>query len=156
MCKTLKVLASGCYGWLSRPVCQRRQANITLTAQIREAFIASDETYGMPRIRAELMNAGIVASRKHVAALMRQEHMRGVNCRSKEQLVTHFTFTRRNHLPGMEAQGLEALTNEGGRPASSSWRLFLQNVLFFNGFNPSGFIGLRQHKLGNMLTLQRH
>ena len=75
MCKTLKVSASGFYGWLGRPVCQRRHANITLTAQIREAFVASDETYGMPRIRAELMDAGIVASRKRIAVLMRQELM---------------------------------------------------------------------------------
>jgi len=94
MCKTLKVSASGFYGWLGRPVCQRRQANITLTAQIREAFVASDETYGMPRIRAELMDAGIVASRKRIAVLMRQEHMRGVSrrrsfCITTERDVRH-------------------------------------------------------------------
>ena len=58
MCKTLKVCASGFYGWLERPMCQRQQANVVLTAQIREAFVASDETYGMPRIRAELQDAG--------------------------------------------------------------------------------------------------
>ena len=94
MCTTLKVSASGVYGWLSRPVCQRRQVNITLTAKIREAFVASDETYGMPRIRAELMDAGIVASRKRIAALMRQEHMRGVSrrrsfCITTERDVRH-------------------------------------------------------------------
>ena len=61
MCKTLKVSASGFYGWLKRPMCQRQQANAVLSAQIREAFVASDETYGMPRIRAELQEAGIVA-----------------------------------------------------------------------------------------------
>ena len=64
MCKTLKVSASGFYGWLDRPVCQRQKANVALTAQIREAFVASDETYGMPRICAELMDSGIVASRR--------------------------------------------------------------------------------------------
>jgi hypothetical protein len=47
-----------------------------LTAQIRETFIASDETYDMPRIRAELKDAGIVASRKRIAALMRHEPKR--------------------------------------------------------------------------------
>ena len=34
MCKTLKVSASGFYGWLERPICQRQQANVALTAQI--------------------------------------------------------------------------------------------------------------------------
>ena len=55
------------------------QANVTLKAQIWEAFVASDETYGKPRIRAELLDAGIVASRKRMAALIRQGHMRGVS-----------------------------------------------------------------------------
>lgn len=45
-------------------MCQRQKANITLTAKIREAFVASDETYGMPRICAELLDAGIVAIRR--------------------------------------------------------------------------------------------
>ena len=51
------------------------------TAQIREAFAASDETYGMPRIRAELQEASIVASRKRIARLMRLAQMRGVSRR---------------------------------------------------------------------------
>lgn len=81
MCKTLKVSASGFYGWLERPMCQRHQANVALTAQIREAFVASDETYGMPRIRAELRDAGVVASGKRIARLMRQAQLRGVSRR---------------------------------------------------------------------------
>ena len=48
----------------------------------------------MPRIRAELMDAGIVASRKRIAALMRQEHMRGISrrrsfCITTERDVRH-------------------------------------------------------------------
>ena len=94
MCKTLKVSASGFYGWLQRPVCQRQQANVVLITHIRAAFIASDETYGMPRIRAELQDAGIVASRKRIARLMRQERMRGVSrrrnfCVTTERDVRH-------------------------------------------------------------------
>jgi putative transposase len=54
------------YGWLNRPMCPRQKSNITLTAQILDAFEASDETYGIPRIRAELLYAGIVASRKRI------------------------------------------------------------------------------------------
>ena len=81
MCKTLKVSASGFYGWLERPMCQRQQANVALTAQIRQAFVASDETYGMPRIRAELQDVGVMASRKRIARLMRQAQIRGVSRR---------------------------------------------------------------------------
>ena len=69
-------------------MCQRQKANVTLSEQIREAFVASDETYGMARIRAELMDAGIVASRKRIAHLMRQEHMRGVSRRRSHCVTT--------------------------------------------------------------------
>lgn len=87
-CKALKVSASGIYGWLQRPRCQRQQANITLTSQIRETFFARDETYGLPRVRAELLDAGIVASRKRIAALMCHEHMRRVSRRRSFCITT--------------------------------------------------------------------
>ena len=94
MCKTLKVSASGFYDWSQRPLSQRQQANATLTTQIRAAFVASDETYGMPRIRAELQDAGIVASRKRIARLMRLAQIRGVSrrrsfCVTTERDVRH-------------------------------------------------------------------
>ncbi len=88
MCKTLQVSTSNFYGWLNRPMCRSQKANITLTAQIRDAFIASDGTYGMPRIRAELKDAGILASRKGIAALMRHEYMRGVSRRRAFRVTT--------------------------------------------------------------------
>jgi len=94
LCKTLKVSSSGFYGWLQRPVCQRQQANVVLTTHIRAAFVASDETYGMPRIRAEWQDTGIMASRKRIARLMRIERMRGVSrrrsfCVTTERDVRH-------------------------------------------------------------------
>lgn len=75
-------------------MCQRQQANAALMAQIREAFLASDKAYGMPRIRTKLQDAGIVASRKHIASLMRQAQMRGVSrrrsfCVTTERDVCH-------------------------------------------------------------------
>ena len=100
MCKTLKVSASGFYGWQERPICQRQQANVKLTVQIREAFVASDETYGMPRIRAELQDAGIVASRKRIARLMRQEQMRGVS-RRRSFCVTTERDVRQRPAPDL-------------------------------------------------------
>lgn len=75
-------------------MCSRQQANVMLTAQIRAAFVASDATYGMPRIRAKLQDAGVNASRKRIARLIRQEHMRGVSrrrsfCVTTERDVRH-------------------------------------------------------------------
>ena len=41
----------------------------------------SDATYGMPRIRAELLDWGVAASRKRIARLMRLAHLQGVSRR---------------------------------------------------------------------------
>ena len=46
-----------------------------------EIYVTSDETYGMPRIRAELLDQGVVASRKRIARLMRHAKLRRVSRR---------------------------------------------------------------------------
>ncbi len=100
MCKTLKVSTSGYYGWLGRVPCARAVANNTLTARIREVFVASDETYGMPRIRAELLDVGVVASRKRIARLMRQAQIRGVS-RRRSFCVTTQRDVRQRPAPDL-------------------------------------------------------
>ena len=72
MCETFKVSTSGYYDWVVRVPCARQKANEALAVQIHGAFTASDETYGMPRVRAQLRDEGLTASRKCVARLMRQ------------------------------------------------------------------------------------
>jgi putative transposase len=81
MCSTLQVSKSGFYDWHERAPSKRSTANITLLNQIKEIHAMSDETYGMPRIRAELLDAGAVASRKRIAALMRVNGIAGVSRR---------------------------------------------------------------------------
>ena len=80
-CEVLGVSTSGYYDWVDRSPSQRAQANVTLVQNIMQAHLASDETYGMPRIRAELADMGIVASRKRIARLMRANHLQGVSRR---------------------------------------------------------------------------
>jgi len=80
-CETLRVSTSGYYDWLGRRPSKRALANATLLQSIRQAHLASDETYGMPRIRAELADMGITASRKRIARLMRNNHLHGVSRR---------------------------------------------------------------------------
>ena len=58
---------------------KRSAANVTLLAQIEAAHVKSDATYGMPRIRAELADQGVVASRKRIASVMRLASIRGVS-----------------------------------------------------------------------------
>ena len=100
MCKTLKVSASGYYGWLGRAPCARALANAALTERIGEVFVASDGTYGMPRVRAELLEQGVVASRKRVARLMRQARLRGVS-RRRAFVVTTERDKRQRPAPDL-------------------------------------------------------
>ena len=81
MCKALKVSPSGYYDWQHRAPSARMLVNLVLTELIRKAHKDSDETYGMPRVRAELRDAGHAVSRKRVAGLMRKACIRGVSRR---------------------------------------------------------------------------
>jgi putative transposase len=80
-CRVLGVSASGYYAWLHRGPSERAAANEALTDIIREVHKLSDGTYGMPRVRAELQEAGHRISRRKVAGLMRKAHIRGVSRR---------------------------------------------------------------------------
>jgi len=81
MCKTLRVSHSGDYDWLDRPACAQAQANAVLLEQIRAAHAASDTTYGVPRIQAELAEQAIKAGHNRIAAVMRANGLRGVSRR---------------------------------------------------------------------------
>ena len=88
MCETLQVSKSGYYDWVDRAPSARQQANEALALQIHSAFTASDDTYGMPRVRAQLRDEGVKASRKRVARVMRQNHWRGVSRRRSYCVTT--------------------------------------------------------------------
>ena len=89
MCKHLKVSASGYYDWYGRVPSKRAAANAALLAQIEAAHAMSDATYGMPRIRAELLDQGVLASRKRIASVMRLAHIRGVGRRRGYVVTTN-------------------------------------------------------------------
>ena len=81
LCNTLQVSRSGYHDWLGRSPSPRCLANKRLGEQIQQVHAMSDATYGMPRIRAELADMGVVASRKRIARLMRDSHIAGVSRR---------------------------------------------------------------------------
>lgn len=91
MCNTLGVSKSGYHDWHDRAPSKRSLANVKLLDQIKAAHTMSDETYGMPRIRAALADAGVSASRKRIAALMKINDICGVS-RRRAYVVT----TKRN------------------------------------------------------------
>jgi putative transposase len=100
MCQHLQVSTSGYYDWLGRVPSARAQANTALTAQIQDIHSMSDATYGMPRIRAELADAGVLASRKRIARLMRAAHIQGVS-RRRGYVVTTTRDKRQRNAPDL-------------------------------------------------------
>jgi transposase InsO family protein len=71
LCRVLQVSRSGFYAALSRAPSARRQRQATLTKKIETIHEASRQTYGAPRVHAELVAQGERCCRNTVAKLMR-------------------------------------------------------------------------------------
>ncbi len=91
MCRLLEVSASGYHGWRGRPASARSQADAALLARIKAIHAASRETYGVPRIHAELAAEATSVGRKRVARLMRAAGFAG---RQPAQGGAHHTARR--------------------------------------------------------------
>lgn len=87
LCKTLGVSKSGYYAWRNRPPSRRSCEDAALTKKIRQIHTRSRETYGYPRVHAELRSLGIICGRRRVARLMRVSGLRGC-MRGKKRRTT--------------------------------------------------------------------
>jgi putative transposase len=87
MCRVLEVSASGYYAWRKRVMSMRATKDEQLQQRIRTIHLLSRETYGAPRIHAELQEQGTRVGRKRVARLMRACRLTGVT-RRKSAITT--------------------------------------------------------------------
>lgn len=71
-CETLDVSRSGYYAWAMRPPSERKFSDQALLPRIRAIHEKSKQTYGSPRITAELRAEGALVNEKRVARLMRE------------------------------------------------------------------------------------
>ena len=90
MCRVLDVSPSGYYAWRYRAPSGRAETDASLIARIRAIHRQSRETYGAPRVHAELAAQGVAIGRKRVARLMRHAGVGGVSRRKS------FCTTRRD------------------------------------------------------------
>jgi putative transposase len=82
LCSVLNVTRQGYWAWTQRPASQRRLEDERLKRRILAAWTKSDQTYGAPRLHAELRLAGGVrVGKKRVARLMRELEIQGVSRR---------------------------------------------------------------------------
>lgn len=82
----MKVSPSGYYAWRDRPLSERGRANQKLVTEIRDIHAKSRETYGSPRIHAELLARGFRVGKNRVARLMCAEDIRAR--RKKKRKIT--------------------------------------------------------------------
>ena len=81
LCAALGVSPSGYYAWRSRGPSARERSDAELAAEIRRSHARSRGTYGVPRVHADLAEAGHHVCRKRVARLMARDHLAGVHRR---------------------------------------------------------------------------
>ena len=81
MARVLGVSRSGFHAWSSRPPSLRYKADARLSDRIAQVHLASRQTYGAPRIHAELADEGIKVGRKRVERLMKLKALAGVSRR---------------------------------------------------------------------------
>ena len=79
-CTVLGVSVSGFYAWKGRPASPRQTDDMIMLAHIRAEFSNSNETYGSPRMHAELKELGLSIGRHRVARLMSEN---GLKARQK-------------------------------------------------------------------------
>lgn len=87
LCKIVGVSKSGYYAWRARPPSKRSCEDAALTERIVEVHKRSRETYGYPRVHAELRALGVCCGRRRVARLMRKAGIRGC-MRGKKKRTT--------------------------------------------------------------------
>lgn len=86
LCRVLGVSTSGYYAWRQRAPSPRARADRQLSVEILAIHRASRNTYGVPRIHAELAERGVCCGRKRVARLMRLAGL--VGCHRRRRMRT--------------------------------------------------------------------
>lgn len=96
LCRALGVSRAGFYAHRHKPQRPRRQQDQLLAEQIREAFLASRQTYGTPRLRFDLAAQGARHGRRRIARLMLHQ---GLRPRQKRAFVPRTTDSSKTRQP---------------------------------------------------------
>jgi len=94
LCDILEVSRSGFYDWSRRGPSRQEIRRAALTAQVKEAFQRSRETYGSPRMTRELSENGFKACRNTIARIMQEQGLFG---RTPRRFVPKTTDSRHDH-----------------------------------------------------------
>ncbi len=88
MARVLGVSKAGFYAWLRRPPSAHAEADAALLKRIKTVHASSRQTYGAPRVHAELRHHGQAHGRKRIARLMRDAGLVGASHRHSGPTTT--------------------------------------------------------------------
>jgi putative transposase len=88
MARVLGVSKAGYYAWLQRRASAHTMADAALLKRVRTIHASSRQTYGAPRIHADLRGRGERHSRKRIARLMREAGLVGASHRRGGPVTT--------------------------------------------------------------------
>ena len=88
MARVLGVSESGYHAWRNRPPSAHAKKDTMLLKRVRTVHASSRETYGSPRVHAELRAVGERHGRKRIARLMRTAGLTGASRRRKGVTTT--------------------------------------------------------------------
>ena len=91
MARVLGVSEAGYHAWRKRPPSKKQEADTALLKRVRTIHASSRETYGSPRVHAQLRAGGEKHGRKRIARLMRAAGLVGASRRR-----SGITTTRRD------------------------------------------------------------
>ena len=81
LCRRYGVTRGGYYAWCGRKESLRARQDERLRGRIGAIFLASEGTYGSPRIHEALQQAGVRVGCKRVARLMREDGLKARSSR---------------------------------------------------------------------------
>ncbi len=126
LCRVLDVSTSGYNAWRTRALSARTQADAALTEQIVTVHAESRQTYGAPRIHAELRARGRQCGHVRVARLMQAVGI--VGCHRRRQVVTTVREPARTAVPDrLERQFVAESPN-------TKWAADITSVPTWSGF----------------------
>ncbi len=88
MARVLGVSKAGYYAWRQRPASAHAMADAALLKRVRTIHAGSRQTYGAPRVHADLRGRGERHSRKRIARLMREAGLVGASHRRGGPITT--------------------------------------------------------------------